>query len=168
MKSYENSKPESGLVVFASRLGDYSFKAGMWWVVMMMLLTTCDVITRFCFSLPIPGSKELCEFMLCIFIVCGLIYTQQAEGNVRVTLLEKFLSRRAKAVLAVFYNLSSFGIMIVLAWKAWIIGIEEFHAGTTSDSLSIPVYPFKLLLSLGVFLLCFQLFVSTIESLKKV
>lgn len=131
------------------RLTNWAFSAGMIWVLAMMLLTAVDVTGRYLFSRPVLGSIEMSEFMLALFGMLGMAYTERMDANVRVTVLERFLPGRVTALLNALVYLLSAGIMALLAYQGWMTGIEEFDYRTASDNLGIPVYPFFFLLSLS-------------------
>ena len=139
------------------RLIRLSLYSGMGWVVAMMLLTTLDVAERAFFSRPAPGAIELNRFMLAVFAIMGLAYTHRERANVRVTLLLEALPRIPRAFLELLSHLVGIGIVGLLAWQSGVMGVEEIHAGTTTDALGIPVYPLYFLLSAGAFLLCLEM-----------
>ncbi len=72
------------------------------------------------------------------------------------------LERLAEA----FTSLLSLQIVAMLAWYGVVSGIEEFHAGTTTDTLGIPLYPLYFLLSVGAGLLCLEMLMNIIETLQ--
>jgi len=139
---------------------------GMGWVIVMMLLTTLDVVGRYFFSKPIPGAIEMSEFMLAIFGVLGMAYTHQSGANVKVTMLTNALPPRLARVIETITILLSFQIIAMLVWYGIVSGIEELHAGTTTDTLGIPLYPLYFLLSGGAVLLCLELLITLIESVR--
>lgn len=148
------------------RLAGFALSVGMGWVIVMMLLTTFDVAARYFFSKPIPGGIEMSEFMLAIFGICGMAYTHQSGANVKVTMLTSVLPPRLARATEVITVLLSFQIIAMLAWYGVVAGIEEIHAGTTTDTLGIPIYPLYFLLSAGAGLLCLELLVNLIESVQ--
>lgn len=139
---------------------------GMGWVIVMMMLTTVDVIGRYFLSKPIPGAIEMSEFMLAIFGVLGMAYTHQSGANVKVTMLTNALPPRLARVTEIITILLSFQIIGMLVWYGVIMGIEELQAGTTTDTLGIPLYPLYFLLSAGAVLLCLELLITLIESVR--
>jgi TRAP-type mannitol/chloroaromatic compound transport system permease small subunit len=150
------------------RLTHWAFSAGMIWVLVMMVLTAVDVTGRYLFSAPVKGSLELSEFMLAVFGMLGMAYTQQMGANVKVRMLEKFLPRRAVLALDSLTFALSLGVILLLVYQSWVMGIEEYHYGTVSDSLGVPLYPFHFLLSLSCLVLAIELLVSLINSLHGV
>ncbi len=136
---------------------------GMFLLIPMMLLTTCDVIARAFWHKPIMGTVELSSYMLVLFVFCGLAYTQQVKGHVRVTFLVSRLGERWRYLLEAITSLLCVFIVGVLVWQGWLVGMEET---TVSDMLRIPQRPFRLLLPLAAFLLGAEFFFNFVEALE--
>ena len=130
---------------------------GMLLILPLMLLTSADVIGRAAWARPIPGIVELSSYMLDVFILLGLAYTQQVKGHVRVSMLTSRLPQRAQQSLEIVVTLLSLFIMVLLAWQGWVVGMEET---AVSDMLRIPQRPFKLLVGVAALLLCLELLVD--------
>lgn len=136
---------------------------GVLFLIPMMLLTSSEVVGRALWSRPIPGSLEMSSYMLAIFILLGLGYTQQVKGNVRVTMLVSRLPRRVSLSLQVFTTLLSLFVIAILTWQGWVVGIGE---KTVSDMLRIPQYPFRLLVAVGGGLLFLEVLLDLWDTLK--
>ena len=130
---------------------------GMLLIIPLMLLTSADVIGRVAWARPIPGIVELSSYMLDVFILLGLAYTQQVKGHVRVSMLTSRLPQRAQIFLEIVVTLLSLFIIALLAWQGLVVGMEET---AVSDMLRIPQRPFKLLVGIAGFLLCLELVVD--------
>jgi TRAP-type C4-dicarboxylate transport system permease small subunit len=134
-----------------------SLYGGMGWVMVMMFITTLDVSGRAFFSRPITGAIELNRCMLAVFSVMGLAYTHHERANVRVTMLLDLLPPAPRAFLEILSHLICIGLVGLLCWQSGVMGVEEIHAGTTTDALSIPIFPLYFLLSAGSFFLCLEM-----------
>lgn len=137
---------------------------GMFMLLPLMLLTSLEVVGRAVWSRPIPGAVELSSYMLSVFVLLGVAYTQQAKSHVRVEMLTSRLGPRAAAGLDVFTLLLSLFIIGVLAWQGWVVGVEE---RAVSDMLRVPQRPFKLLVSLAGLLLALELVVDVFDALGR-
>ena len=137
--------------------------AGMVLIIPLMLLTTADVIGRALFSRPFPGSVELSSYILDVFILMGVAYTQQVKGHVQVTMLTSRLPVRGQNLLEAFTTLLSLAIIGLLAWQGWVVGMEET---AVSDMLRIPQGPFKLLVGVACFFLCLELVIDLCAALS--
>ncbi len=130
----------------------------------LMLITAADVLTRDLFNTPIPGTLELSQYLLAVFILLGLAYTQQVKAHVSVSIITSRLRPPAQFILAIMTTLISLFVFSILVWQGWVVGIEE---RTVSDMLRVPQYPFRLLVAVAAFLVCLELLIDLWESVKK-
>jgi TRAP-type C4-dicarboxylate transport system permease small subunit len=137
---------------------------GMATIIPLMLLTFADVMLRGFFNKPIPGTFELSQYILAIFILLGAAYTQQVKGHVGVDFLTSRLSPRLRVACEILTTLLSLFIIAVVVWQGWVEGITE---KTVSDQLRIPQYPFRVLVAVGGFLLWLELLIDLFGSFGK-
>ncbi len=149
------------IIQWVTRVSCY---VGMFLLVPMMLLTAGDVVGRAVWSKPIPGAVELSSYMLAVFILLGLAYTQQVKGHVRVTMLIWRLPEKVAVVLDMFTTLLSMIIILILAWQGLVMGLE---ATGVSDMLRITQQPFRFLVSIAGFFLFLELSIDLMRSLRK-
>ena len=104
------------------------------------------------------------QYMLAVFILLGLAYTQQVKAHVGVSIVISRLPHPAPFIINIITTLISLFIFSILAWQGLVVGIEE---RTVSDMLRIPQYPFRLLVAVAAFLLGLELLIDLGESVKK-
>jgi TRAP-type C4-dicarboxylate transport system permease small subunit len=137
---------------------------GMFLLIPLMFMTTGDVIGRGFFARPIPGTVELSEYILAVFILLGAAYTQQVKGHVGVSFFTSRLSPRQATLSRVLTTLFSMIVIALVVWQGLIKAIEE---RTVSDMLRIPQYPFRSLVAIGGFLLWLELLIDLIDGIGK-
>jgi TRAP-type C4-dicarboxylate transport system permease small subunit len=137
---------------------------GMATIIPLMLLTFADVMLRGFFNKPIPGTFELSQYILAVFILLGAAYTQQVKGHVGVNFITSRLSPRSRAICEIVTTLLSLFIIAILVWQGWVEGITE---KTVSDQLRIPQYPFRMLVAVGGFLLWLELLIDLFGAFGK-
>jgi TRAP-type C4-dicarboxylate transport system permease small subunit len=130
----------------------------------LMIITAADVVSKDVFNHPIPGTVELSQYMLAVFILLGLAYTQQVKAHVAVSLFTSRLSPRFQFIFNIITTLLCLFISCILVWQGWAVGIEE---KTVSDMLRVPQFPFRLLLAIAAFLICVELLIDVGDSMKK-
>src|SRR4030043_1225353 len=133
-------------------------------LILLMLITAADVLARDIFNHPVPGTVELSQYMLAVFILLGFAYTQQVKAHVTVSLFTSRLPYPAQLILKIMTTLLILLVSCVIAWQGWVVGIEE---KTVSDMLRVPQYPFRLLVSFAAFMMGFELLIDLGDSLKK-
>jgi TRAP-type C4-dicarboxylate transport system permease small subunit len=146
------------------RLNFYVCVIGMATLIPLMLLTFADVTLRSFFNKPIPGAFELSQYILAVFILLGAAYTQQVKGHVGVDFITSRLSPRLRGICQIITILLSLFIIAILIWQGWVEGIGE---KTVSDQLRIPQYPFRVLVSIGGFLLWLELVIDLFSAAGK-
>ena len=146
------------------RLNLYVSSVGMTLLIPLMLLTTGDILGRKFLSKTIPGTFEISEYILAVFILLGAAYTQQVKGHVGVDFVTSRLSPRVRTLCEILTTLLSLFIIAIVIWQGFLEGIRE---KTVSDMLRIPQYPFRLLVSIGGFLLWLELLIDLVHSIGK-
>jgi len=136
----------------------------MFALVPLMLLTSAEVVGRAVWSRPIPGTLELSSYLLAIFVLLGVAYTQQAKGHVRAEMFTSRLSPRVGAAVDVLTVLLSLTIVAVVAWQGFAVGAEE---RAVSDMLRVPQRPFKLLVGVAGTMLFLELLVDLGDALGR-
>jgi TRAP-type C4-dicarboxylate transport system permease small subunit len=149
---------------FIHTVNRFISKVGACFLIPLMLVTSADVLSRDLFNYPIPGTIELSQYLLAVFILLGIAYTQQVKGYVEVTLLTSRLPPRAQSILSIIATLLSLLIISILVWQGWVVGIEE---RTVSDMLRVPQYPFRILVAVAAFLTCLELLIDLGNTAKK-
>jgi TRAP-type C4-dicarboxylate transport system permease small subunit len=137
---------------------------GMAMIIPLMLLTFADVMLRGFFNKPIPGSFELSQYILAIFILLGAAYTQQVKGHVGVDFVTSRLSPRLRVACEIITTLLSLFIIAIVVWQGWVEGTTEKGV---SDQLRIPQYPFRVLVAVGGFLLWLELLIDLFDAFGK-
>jgi TRAP-type C4-dicarboxylate transport system permease small subunit len=137
---------------------------GACFLIPLMIITAGDVVGRDVFNHPIPGTVELSQCMLAVFILLGLAYTQQVKAHVGVSVFTSRLPLSAQLVLRIVSTLLCLFISSILVWQGWVIGIEE---KTVSDMLRLPQYPFRLMVAVAAFLTSLELVIDLGDSLTK-
>ena len=137
---------------------------GMFMAIPLMLITTADVISRSFFNKPIPGVLEMSEYMLSVIILLGAAYTQQVKGHVWVDFFTVKFSKRTQTVFQVITDVATLFIISIVVCMGFSDAMEE---KTVSDMLRIPQWPFKMLVSVGGFLLWLELALDLVDSVGK-
>lgn len=138
-------------------------------ILAVALLTSADVFGRYALSKPIPGSGEICTVLFVIGIFLALGYTQAVKGNIRVEIVIGRLPWRVRRVtefivLSLMLVLTGLFTWSVAKLAIYSISIRETHMGT--GYLEIPLWPAKLALSIGLFLVCLRLIVDMVNHIR--
>jgi TRAP-type transport system small permease protein len=121
-------------------------------IFLMMMLISAAVIVR-ALGKPILGDVELVQFAMIVIIMFGLAYTQKEEAHVSIGLLVDRLSPRMQTILDIFSLILTIVFSWLISWVFYLGAVNEM-TGTVIKStlLSIPHFPFKFIIAIGLFL----------------
>jgi TRAP-type transport system small permease protein len=134
----------------------------------MMVLTGADVLLRYFFSRPIPGTFEVTELLMAVIIGLGLGYCALEKGHVRVDLFTTRLPRRGQLIADFIAYLVFMVIYVMITWQTINKAITQYNTHTISSVLYISEYPFTIVMVLGCIILCLVLLRDVIASLLEV
>jgi C4-dicarboxylate transporter, DctQ subunit len=119
----------------------------------LMLLACAEVFMRKVFNSPIHGQADLVEIMIPTMGFFGLAYCQRLAGHVRMELLIHKLKGRALWLAEFTSNFATIIIVVIMIYGTWTNFLNAYEIGDTSMDAQIPVWPPKLIITLGFCLL---------------
>ncbi len=120
--------------------------------VLLMLLTTADVVGRYFFNSPITGVFDLTHFAVLIMTFLGLAYCGFRRGHVSIELLFDRFSRPVRRVLNRAINLAGAVLFTLIAWRSLVQSVDVRDFGEASQLVEIPFFPLYWLLAFGALL----------------
>lgn len=134
-------------------------------MILMMLLTTFDLLSRKFLDYSIPSLYEFTEDYLMVGLVfLTLSYVYTIGGHVRVTLFEKHLPPRFNAIWKKIHKLMAFVLFALITFKGWEAAAEAYEFNEMSNSLlAYPLAPALLLVPVGSAMLCLRILQSLFD-----
>ena len=141
---------------------------GAAFILAIMILTTVDVIGRYIIGSPLKGNVEISEILFLSAVYLGLSYTHLFREHVGVDLLISHFSKRTRLFLETTMLLLALFTYGLLAWRgagAFWASIEtgEYRWGL----ISIPLWPARLMIPLGVSALCLKFIAEIVRNIRK-
>jgi TRAP-type C4-dicarboxylate transport system permease small subunit len=137
-------------------------------MVLMMLLTTFDLLSRKFLDYSIPSLYEFTEDYLMVglvFLTISYVYAQ--GGHVRVTLFEHLLPRRFRLVWEKLHQLMALVLFFFIAVKGWEAALRAYEFNEMSNSvLAYPLAPALMLVPVGSAMLCLRILQALFNQLK--
>ncbi len=137
-------------------------------LLLLMFLTVGDVVGRYFFTMPIPGTFELTNFMLALIVFFSLGYTQIRRGHISIDVLVSRFSPRAQAIIDSITCLFALGLFSLVTWQSVRYASRLFAGHDVSGILSLPIYPFVIAVAFASLLFCLVLLVNLLSSLANV
>ena len=141
------------------RLSDMGLIISGIFILLMSFLSTYGVGRRYLLHKPEPYSYELSTILLVACVVLAVAGLQRHSRHLRVDFMANRLPAHVQStlinivtpVLALFY-------VVIVTWQSWANAIYSMKIGETSQSSwEEPLFPVKLLVPIGMALLCLVL-----------
>jgi TRAP-type C4-dicarboxylate transport system permease small subunit len=138
----------------------------------LMFLTVGDVIGRklagsISFFNPIPGTFELTEYALIIIVFASLGYTQLKGEHISIDIITSRFPKRGQAILDSLLTLVGLVMFGLVAWQGIVYAGRLMEGNNVSGVLSIPQWPFALIVAAGSIIYCLALLVFFLNSVAK-
>lgn len=158
----------AGLEKFSAMVNGATHQISKVILFLLMILTTVDVIGRNFFNSPITGTYELTGLGVALMVFFSLGITQMTGEHITIDFLTAKFPVKLRAVIN---GISFLIIIVLLALTSWqsVEYMKRIMAGnqTTAD-LSIPLYYFVLIATIGMILFAIAILVDFFKSLQKV
>ena len=135
-------------------------------IVIMMMLTTADVILRYIFDSPILGSMEMTELLMVSIAGLSLAWCTLKSGHIRVDIITNMFSKKTNRTIDVVNYILTGGICAFIVPALINRYIEGEKLDLRTYVLHIPEGPFVLLLSFGYLLTFLVLIVKIVKSMS--
>ncbi|EHR70397.1 TRAP-type mannitol/chloroaromatic compound transport system, small permease component [Burkholderiales bacterium JOSHI_001] len=153
------------LLLAVDRMSTWLGQAFAWSIVLLTLMITGEVFSRYAFNQPHDWALNL-QIMLygTLFMMAGA-YTLSKNGHVRGDVLYGFFEPRTQAAIDLLLYIVFFlpGI-VALTWAGWTYANESLAIREkTFSATPLPLYPFKFIIPLAGGMLLLQGFVEIVR-----
>lgn len=102
-------------------------------LIVMMVLTLCEIFMRYFFNSPIFGVTEIIQTMLGISVFSGMFAVTLERGHVSVSLFERFINRIKPnlydRIFDIFTLIGTVLVTAILGWRVW--ELNEYPENST-------------------------------------
>jgi TRAP-type C4-dicarboxylate transport system permease small subunit len=136
----------------------------------VMVLVVAGIIMRKLASQPIMWAYDLVGLLTAVGIALALANCAMKDGHIALTLFIDRLPLVKQQIVNVVIYVLSLGFFSAITWRLFVFGISTYKTGMVSSTAQIPIYPFIIVRSIGVFCLCLVLAVKlagTISAVRK-
>lgn len=123
---------------------------------LLMLLSTGDVLGRFLFDKPITGTYEMSEIMMGAVVLLGWAYTQRVGEHVSVDLFYNRFPAGMQTITSLIVQLLCLALFIAILIQSWSIAMEATIEGRHFLTINWPTGPFYFLVPIGAFFICLE------------
>jgi TRAP-type mannitol/chloroaromatic compound transport system permease small subunit len=138
-------------------LNEWTGRISAWLIIPLCLIVTYDVILRYIFNRPTVWAWDINVQLLGASVVLGGGYTLLYNGHIGVDVLVEGLSKKKRAIVESITSVFFFLGVGVLVWEG--AKVAWFSVQTREIDFTYfapPVYPLKVVIAIGFFLLFLQ------------
>ncbi len=117
---------------------------------LVAVLVFLSVVLRYGFSVSLPDAFDLCQYLQGIAIMWGLAVATYRGGHIVVDILWEVAGRNGKRAIDIFARLVMTAFLFLLALRLFLRLPQFMASGQVTTELGLPIWPFYLVVSLGV------------------
>lgn len=126
-------------------------------ILLMTALVSVNITMRTVFSRSIPGTIEMCEWILLLIPFFGAAWLLKQDGHVRMDLLIQALKTKSRLILNIITSTVISLVCLLFFWYVALNTWKYFVTGAYRPSvLNLPTYVFSGIMALGFLLIAIQ------------
>lgn len=148
-----------------NRLEILSLRLSQVALVLMMLLTTGDAVSRYIFNQSIVGAYEITEMYLMVALVfLSMSFVKKDDGHIRLDIVFEKLPTKAQYFLDAFYSLLAAAMFFFIGLKGLNMTVEAIQYNYVAAGLiNLPLWLSYIWIPIGAFLFVIRLLFSSIR-----
>jgi TRAP-type C4-dicarboxylate transport system permease small subunit len=151
----------------AGLISELAAKIGMLSIGVLLFMTVGDVLGRFLFNHPIPGTFEVTKILFALSVFFSMPVSQYNGENLGITLLYDRFPLRIKGVLDFIGSTVSIATFSVAFFQTLKYASRMQRSNTVTSVLRMPMYPWIYLASVGLVMLVLVLVWDLAQSIKE-
>ncbi len=132
----------------------------------LALVTVIDVAGRYLFNRPLLGAIEMSEFLMVFLSFGALALAEIRRSHISVDFFIGALPERLRTLLDAAGALLGIVFWSFVAWRAAVHAQRVREVGEVSANLTLPTWPFYLVVTVGCGLLAVALIGRLVRSLR--
>ena len=157
----------SKLEKFNHRLSGCFEWIGMAALLLIMLITSIDVVGAKLFVWRLPGSIDIVMVSQTVAIAFAAAMLLILGRHVRVTFLVDRIPKRAQTVTEIIIHIFELGLFILIVWRLFVFGHYMQMGGEGTGTIRIPLYPFGYGIAVALIPVCLVIILKLVNSLAR-
>ncbi|OGP49172.1 MAG: hypothetical protein A2Y79_11255 [Deltaproteobacteria bacterium RBG_13_43_22] len=155
------------LFKWIGRANEFIGKMLSYFIILLVVVILYEIFARYLFNSPTIWAHELSQMIYGVYIILLGGFLQQRDGHVNVEILYLKFKPRTRAIINLFTWILFFIFCGTLLVKGWEMAWDSFKFREAEPTaFAPPVYPIKMMIPLGAFLLLIQGLVKYIRDIR--
>lgn len=148
-------------------VNEWTGKTVAWLVLLLAVLITVAVIFRYVFNSPIVWDMDVTIQIAGVLAILTGGYTLLYKGHIAVDTLVERLTPRTRVIVSLFTSFITLCVIGGLLWSTVGLAIDSLMINESFTSfIAPPIYPFKIIMAIGIALLLLQGIAKFIRDLE--
>lgn len=139
---------------------------GSLFILVMMLVTTVDVVLRYIFNSPLLWAYEVAEYLLVATFYLAVAFAEAEDQHVSVQILYSRLSPMGQSIIYIITRTVILAFCILLILRTGLTAYQHMQAQETGPAAGTPMWPARLMVPIGFSLLSVQLIVGIMSRFR--
>ena len=135
-------------------------------IFVMMAVVVYGVVMRYVFNSPVSQVAELTEYMMVALTFLTIAYIQHARRHVAVSFFVIRQGERTQWLLDIITIGIALAAFMLITWASWKYAQQAWQFKFTSEEAGFPLFPPRLLVPLGSFLMCLRLIADLVQGVR--
>lgn len=132
------------------RLSNLSVGVAVFFLAVMAVLGTIDVLGLNLFGAPVQSATEGAAAMLAVSVALALSHVQRTRSHITVDIISRCFPTWLAVPVFCFSLLISLAVLFLISWGAWELAAHSYTIGERAvAAIRFPVWPVKILFALG-------------------
>ncbi|MDY6825581.1 MAG: TRAP transporter small permease [Bacillota bacterium] len=148
-------------------LSHYTSMLAGFLILIMAIVTTYGVIMRYVFQSPEYYSVEISLMFMVWSFVLAAAEVEKRDQHIKVDILSQLMPEKGKYFLFnIFTPIAGLIFAGTITWRSYVNAIYSLQIGEVSATVvAVPLFPVKIVVSIGYGLLCLVLLVRLVKGL---
>ena len=135
----------------------------------LMILITCDVISRTALDHPFQGVSEIVSNAIIVLCFLEIPYVSRKGSHVRSTMVYDKLGVRGKAIVDLVACLLGIAVYVFVIYSSWgnFVHAAAINDAEIAGTVRIPTTPGRFSIILGSSLMCLEFLFQCIKNLVR-
>lgn len=131
----------------AERIAQYLLYAGIFSILLMLVVNFVDVFGAKLFNKPLPGATEYTSLFQVVAISTAIAYTLLQGRHIRIDFLVNKLRREVRKAIVTLVIVLEMSLFVVIVWRGYLYAYSLMRSGELGATSELPFYPFAFVLA---------------------
>lgn len=134
---------------------------------LILVLTFADVLMRYLFAKPIPGSSEIIQFAMAMTIFAALPVVTRQRGHITVSMANGLFNGPMRLVKVLTCDAISLLALALIAWRLGVQASEYVESKAASVVLGLEMAPLTYAMCAFAVLTCIVVLLQIVSTVRR-